>query len=145
MGTLSPKPPPPGRTLMVPPPLAGSVKCYGLVHTVRTEPPTSLCLSHLLVVDCMFAVPRSPCRLTMGTPSPKPPPPGRTSMVPPPLAGSVKCYVLVHREMVVRKEPHTSLLVMSLLYFSVILVVDCMLAVLGFSCKLTTTCSHHLQ
>ena len=109
MGTPSPKPPPPGRILMVPPPLAGSVKCYGLVHTVRTEPPTSLCLSHLLVVDCMFAVPRSPCRLTMGTPSPKPLPPGRTPIVLP-LAGSVKCYVLVHREMVVRKEPHTSLL-----------------------------------
>ena len=64
----------------------------------------------LLVVDCMFVVLHSPCRLTMGTPSPKPPPPGRTPMVLPPLAGSVKCYVLVHREMVVRKEPHTSLL-----------------------------------
>ena len=110
MGTPSLKPPPPGRIPMVPPLLAGSVKCYVLVHTARTEPPTSLCLSHLLVVDCMFAVLRSPCRLTMGTPSPKPPPPGRTPMVPPPLDGSVKCYVLVHREMLVRKEPHTSLL-----------------------------------
>ena len=117
MGTPSPKPLPPGRILMVPPPLAGSVKCYVLVHTVRTEPPTSLCLSHLLVVDCMLAVLRSPCRLTMGTPSPKPPPLGRTPIVLLPLAGSVKCYVLVHREMVVRKDPHTSLLYVFVVFF----------------------------